>query len=54
MRTTWRVLIGPAIALLLPAGVLAQKVGYDYNRHADFRDLKTYSFRESSADERMS
>ena len=39
-----RILVGLAVATLLPATVLAQKVTYDFGT-ADFSGLKTFAFK---------
>jgi hypothetical protein len=46
MITTHRILIGLAVAMLLPASAVAQKVSYDIG-HGDFSGLKTFAFREN-------
>jgi uncharacterized protein DUF4136 len=51
MRTHRRILIGLAVAALLPATVSAQKVNYDFNADQNFTRLKTYAFRDGTAAE---
>ena len=46
MSNVHRILIGLAVATLLPAAALAQKVTYDFGT-ADFSGLKTFAFKES-------
>jgi uncharacterized protein DUF4136 len=50
MNTVHRILIGLAVAMLLPATAGAQKISYDI-RHADFGALKTFAFRDSPTDQ---
>src|ERR1700752_2288436 len=46
MNSMHRILIGLAVATLLPAAALAQKVTYDFGT-ANFSGLKTFAFKES-------
>src|SRR5262245_9419553 len=41
-----RILIGLALLTLLPASAMAQKVSYDYDRRANFSQLRTYAFKD--------
>jgi len=51
MMTMYRVLIGFAIAALLPAAATAQKVRYDFLPETDFSRFKTYALRDSGSRE---
>ena len=46
MKTIQRILIGIAVAVLVPAAALGQKITYDIG-HANFHGLKTFAFKES-------
>jgi hypothetical protein len=46
MNGVSRILISIAVATLLPASALAQKVTYDFGT-ADFSGLKTFAFKDS-------
>ena len=50
MKTSSRLLLGMTFSVLLPAAAVAQ-VAYDYNRNYDFRNLKTFAFKEAPTDE---
>jgi hypothetical protein len=50
MNTMHRILIGLAVATLLPASAGAQKISYDIGT-ADFEGLKTFAFRGSPTDD---
>src|SRR5262249_30203588 len=46
MKTTRRLLSGLTVSVLLPTAAMAQKVAYDYKHNGDFRNLKTFAFRD--------
>jgi hypothetical protein len=46
MKTTRRLLIGLTVSVLLPTAAMAQKVAYDFKHNGDFRNLKTFAFRD--------
>jgi hypothetical protein len=51
MNTIHRILIGVAVAALLPTAAFGQDITYDVGR-ADFHGLKTFAFKDSPADDR--
>jgi uncharacterized protein DUF4136 len=51
MTTMYRLMIGLAIAALLPAVAVAQKVRYDFAPGTDFSSFKTYALSESGSSE---
>ena len=46
MKTTRRLLIGLTVSVLLPTAAMAQKVAYDFKHNGDFRNLKTFAFKD--------
>lgn len=50
MNTIHRILIGVAVAALLPATAFGQDITYDVGR-ADFQGLRTFAFRDSPTDD---
>jgi hypothetical protein len=50
MNTIHRILIGVAVAALLPTTAFGQNVSYDIGR-ADFHGLKTFAFKDSPTDD---
>ena len=50
MNTIHRILIGVAVAALLPTAAFGQKISYDIG-HAGFHGLKTFAFKDSPADD---
>jgi len=50
MNTIHRILIGVAVAALLPTTAVGQNITYDIGR-ADFHGLKTFAFKDSPTDD---
>ena len=46
MKTTRRLLIGLTVSVLLPTAAMAQKVAYDFKHTENFRNLKTFAFKD--------